>query len=807
MAQASLEVTAKKKQQELVNDQIHWYQVPGDSQASALAVRDLFTDTIMHQKVAAAGGQEAYYLETLNRMTQLQLEQAFKRIEPLLEKITDPLKRAEETEKLALMRGEATAEPEWERREQWLQAARLLEHQLTAAQQPALKFLGLAGGGAKGAVYVGAVHVLEEQHILENLEGVAGTSAGSLVAAFIATGIKAERFERIAAAQRFDELLGEGKGPGGFVQKDGSPLQQVIARTVQENINNYAQERVDQDIIRIVKAIETRISRAESPEIQQGLENLLESCRYQADDLDALVFFEKLLEKNAQIRAIHAELAAAAEGLKPAERFLTAEERTLLSETATPNVTFGGLKALHAAFPERFKDLSVNAVSVETGKTVIFTTRTDDPTILNVGIAEACRASMSIPVLMQQASIKMGAEGREHKFVDGALQDNLLTQAFSSGGVPAPQSEVLLLGLSSKGQMADPISKNIFTGKQNLQGVQAKGLADWLVPLKTPYKFTRFAKEREIAQDYPMSYGVLSSPGIGLKHFKRATHLAVFMGLSGYFAAENHLQLYNHIKDPEQVGALGLFLLDHFRTSGGIKKGAYDPQYFPLLEVIEKLRGPEVSRDTVHQVIQEYAKICIDLGLKPFEKLSRMVGESTTAQSIQNQFRAVLPGHELTQFLWAHEQANAKGSDKQQLLLQSVKFLQSTPELNQEQRVKVIQQYVAQCTINRGYFSQGKKTNDTTSIKNLLKDLNSAECPAAVKQEFRLALGKRDEAAFSPQDISHFIDRVEKVASGAMPPPITAPQALSNPALSTPFLSAFTGGGVEETKSFTPPGS
>jgi hypothetical protein len=32
--------------------------------------------------------------------------------------------------------------------------------------------------------------------------------------------------------------LGEGKGPGGFVQKDGSPLQQVIARTVQENINN-----------------------------------------------------------------------------------------------------------------------------------------------------------------------------------------------------------------------------------------------------------------------------------------------------------------------------------------------------------------------------------------------------------------------------------------------------------------------------------------------------------------------------------------------------------------------------------------
>lgn len=56
-----------------------------------------------------------------------------------------------------------------------------------------------SGGGIKGFAYVGAMQVLEEQGI--QFERVSGTSAGAILAAFIAAGLNAEELEEI-----FDEL-------------------------------------------------------------------------------------------------------------------------------------------------------------------------------------------------------------------------------------------------------------------------------------------------------------------------------------------------------------------------------------------------------------------------------------------------------------------------------------------------------------------------------------------------------------------------------------------------------------------------
>lgn len=46
------------------------------------------------------------------------------------------------------------------------------------------------GGGAKGLAHVGALRAAEEQHV--RFLGVAGTSAGAIVAALVAAGYKAD---------------------------------------------------------------------------------------------------------------------------------------------------------------------------------------------------------------------------------------------------------------------------------------------------------------------------------------------------------------------------------------------------------------------------------------------------------------------------------------------------------------------------------------------------------------------------------------------------------------------------------------
>ncbi|MBX9698194.1 MAG: patatin-like phospholipase family protein, partial [Acetobacteraceae bacterium] len=61
-----------------------------------------------------------------------------------------------------------------------------------APAQPARRtLLAFEGGGAKGLVHLGALHAIEESRRFE-VVGVAGTSAGAMVAALVAAGYSAE---------------------------------------------------------------------------------------------------------------------------------------------------------------------------------------------------------------------------------------------------------------------------------------------------------------------------------------------------------------------------------------------------------------------------------------------------------------------------------------------------------------------------------------------------------------------------------------------------------------------------------------
>jgi len=65
--------------------------------------------------------------------------------------------------------------------------------------------LVLGGGGARGAAHIGVIRLLEELHV--PIDYVAGTSMGSLVGGFYATGMNAEQLEATVSAIDFDTLF------------------------------------------------------------------------------------------------------------------------------------------------------------------------------------------------------------------------------------------------------------------------------------------------------------------------------------------------------------------------------------------------------------------------------------------------------------------------------------------------------------------------------------------------------------------------------------------------------------------------
>ena len=69
------------------------------------------------------------------------------------------------------------------------------------------KNLVFEGGGVKGIAYVGALKVLDEEGILPNIERVAGTSAGAMVAVLVGLGYSAEELQDILWNINFQNFL------------------------------------------------------------------------------------------------------------------------------------------------------------------------------------------------------------------------------------------------------------------------------------------------------------------------------------------------------------------------------------------------------------------------------------------------------------------------------------------------------------------------------------------------------------------------------------------------------------------------
>eukprot|EP00058_Branchiostoma_floridae_P009055 XP_002594543.1 hypothetical protein BRAFLDRAFT_130803 [Branchiostoma floridae] len=79
--------------------------------------------------------------------------------------------------------------------------------------------LVVEGGGARGVAYIGSLRVLESTGIIKNIKRVAGVSAGSMLATFVALGLRSAEVAEVTGGD-----LGEIAADGGFLQTLKKPL-------------------------------------------------------------------------------------------------------------------------------------------------------------------------------------------------------------------------------------------------------------------------------------------------------------------------------------------------------------------------------------------------------------------------------------------------------------------------------------------------------------------------------------------------------------------------------------------------------
>ena len=65
---------------------------------------------------------------------------------------------------------------------------------------PTYTNLALEGGGIRGIAYAGAFKVLEQKGVLQNIENVAGSSAGAIAGVLIAVGYNAAEIDSMLMA-------------------------------------------------------------------------------------------------------------------------------------------------------------------------------------------------------------------------------------------------------------------------------------------------------------------------------------------------------------------------------------------------------------------------------------------------------------------------------------------------------------------------------------------------------------------------------------------------------------------------------
>ena len=233
-------------------------------------------------------------------------------------------------------------------------------------------------------------------------------------------------------------------------------------------------------------------------------------------------------------------------------------------------ITFSDFAMLNELFPAQFKKIAFNAVDAETGEQQIF----DDKQTPDVEVAIACRASASLPVILEP--VKIYLNGRWKTFVDGGLYSNFLTEPFEGEGKSQQESLVFAFG-ESRRDITNPVfkamhgrigDKFVLYKPGMYERFERNYLVKVLAKLKLAYTNTR-RKEvgfQKLREHYPLRTVQLHVGKLKTQHFKQATKCARVMAALGYLDSINYVVNHDLQKPHFKIDDYNEKLFLHFRA-------------------------------------------------------------------------------------------------------------------------------------------------------------------------------------------------------------------------------------------------
>ncbi|MDF1827477.1 MAG: patatin-like phospholipase family protein [Legionellaceae bacterium] len=108
--------------------------------------------------------------------------------------------------------------------------------------------LVFSGGGARGVVYAGAYGAMVDTKVFQDVEDIAGSSAGAITAALLAVGLPSHEFQEKLKQTDFSQLLGN-RSQGALIAKDAKPLYEFLQHNINTPIISFLedQNRLDPD--------------------------------------------------------------------------------------------------------------------------------------------------------------------------------------------------------------------------------------------------------------------------------------------------------------------------------------------------------------------------------------------------------------------------------------------------------------------------------------------------------------------------------------------------------------------------------
>ncbi|RYE06493.1 MAG: hypothetical protein EOP33_04780 [Rickettsiaceae bacterium] len=408
------------------------------------------------------------------------------------------------------------------------------------AQNQQIKYLTFGGGGAKGIAYSGVYSALYDLKIMDNVLAVAGSSAGAITAAMIATGISPQNFDQLL--KQTDLSLLPGKGI--LINKDGNPLYKLIADNVAKNILQYFNNK------NFNQLLEKRSAQIIG-DLQVVQQTVVEKKREIALLNQDLPKFDVLNSELDKLEGLQ-NLLIEHQSILEKKGYVLVDLIDKVSQNG--KITFTDLKFLNALDPCTFKNLVITAVKREDGALKIF----DAENTPEVEIALACRASGSLPLFFKPAII----DGIE--YVDGGFRDNNPTKYFEpsialeehdktkSESITSKKKEsrILIFAFGTH-QQNDLVHTAIYSAidkiynPSKLYELLVNVIYKSLAKIGGNFKYTDTVENT--AQELRLKSHdtiLIDTPGVGTISFKQANEKSKYLHIKSYIQTMEHVD--NH---------------------------------------------------------------------------------------------------------------------------------------------------------------------------------------------------------------------------------------------------------------------